>query len=126
MANKNKKNKKNKKHAPQKSIGFFDSIRIIFVSIVFVAVIADMIYSCIGERKLKNNHKVVMGVVYDTGSTRRTRKVRHYHFLVNGDKFRGMSSYDEELEIHDPIKVVYYPDDPNINQSWNTYIRMTK
>lgn len=118
-------NKGNKQSSPI-SLSLGEIAKRVILVLIFIVIIAGIIYENIGDRKLRNKSDIVMGIVYDKGSTRRTSNVRHYQFWVNGEKFRGMSSCDSKLEINDSIKVVYYPDDPRINCSWNAYIRNIK
>ncbi len=124
---KNKKKKKNKTRQFQNKPSHWGrNIKYIIVASSFIIVIFSCIQDCIGNKKIKNNGKITTGWVYDKGVGRRCNDVRHYYFFVNGKKYTGQSSHDDNLNVDDQIKVVYYPENPSINRSWNSYIRILK
>ena len=108
------------------NISFLKKIRkplFVWVMIIIIIIIIS-IQKSIGNKKIQNNSKTTTGWVYDKGVGRRWNNVRYYYFFVNGEKYTGMSSYDEDLKVGDQIRVVYFPEYPKINRSWNSYTEL--
>ena len=103
---------------------------VITVSIILILVwgIITASQRTIGNMKIQNDRRETVGIVYAEGdiSTRRHKNIKYYNFFINGDKYEGRSSYDKDLNVGDSIRIVYYPKDPNINRSWNDYIKIIK
>ena len=123
---KKKNTTKNKQKSQRQSVfGKFSKIFFVLFLIIFWGIIRT-IQKNIGDKKIKSDNNITTGWVYDKGVGRRVNDIRHYYFFVNGEKYTGMSSYDEDLNVGDQIKVVYYPEDPSINRSWNSYTEIQK
>lgn len=125
---KKKGNKTNHRKSPHGNTSVWRKIaKPLFVLVlIIIAIIVISIQKNIGNKRIKNNNKITTGWVYDKGVGRRCNDIRHYYFFVNGKKYTGQSSSDENLNVDDKIKVVYNPEDPTINRSWNSYIKILK
>ena len=106
-----------------KTIHYGKIINNVFVVLILLWGIITVSQRTIGNIKIRNDRRETVGIVYAEGniSTIRQKKIKYYNFFINGDKYEGSSSYDEDLNVGDSIRVVYYPKDPNINRSWRLY-----
>lgn len=114
-----------KKNTPQKLTVFGEKIKYISVAFIFIAGLFIIVRNIIGKIKIKTNTKTVIGWIYDKGTFRQTTDLRHYYFMIGGERYHGMC-YFREKGIGDTIRIYYYPDDPDINRCWKDYYEIIK
>lgn len=123
-----KKKGKDKDTHSNKNLHYGKIIKTVSIVLILVWGIITASQRTIENVKIRNDRRETIGIVYAEGdiSTKRQKKIKYYYFIINGEKYKGQSSYDKDLNIGDSIRVIYYRKDPNINRSWNDYIKIIK